>query len=129
MKAEVADLAYGAGWALVRRVPEPVARRGFQTIADVAARRAGKSVGQLATNLARVVPNATPDELDALTKTGMRSYLRYWNETFRLPRWSADDIVRRMVVHNEERIWQYRGRGRGLIAVLGHFGNWDHCGA
>jgi KDO2-lipid IV(A) lauroyltransferase len=34
-----------------------------------------------------------------------------------------------MVVHHEGRIWEYRSRGRGLIAVLGHFGNWDHCGA
>lgn len=37
--------------------------------------------------------------------------------------------MRRMVVHNRDRFFEYGARDRGLLAVLGHFGNWDHCGA
>ena len=129
MKSQLADAAYAAGWGAVRHMPEPVARGAFQAIADVASRRGGASVERLRTNLARVLTDASEVELDEQTRRAMRSYLRYWNETFRLPQWSPSEIVERMVVHNEERIWEYRRRGRGLIAVLGHFGNWDHCGA
>ncbi|HVQ88464.1 MAG TPA: phosphatidylinositol mannoside acyltransferase [Actinomycetes bacterium] len=129
MRAWLADTAYGAGWTVVRYLPDSMAKVGFQTIADVATHRGGGSLERLRANLSRVVPDASDSELDALTKAAMRSYLRYWNETFRLPRWAPDEVVRRMVVHSEDRIWEYRARGNGLIAVLGHFGNWDHCGA
>ena len=33
-------------------------------------------------------PDPTPDPLAELSRAGMRSYLRYWMESFRLPAWS-----------------------------------------
>ena len=48
--------------------------------------RAGPGSRRLRSNLARVRPDAGPDELDALTAAGVRSYARYWREAFRLPR-------------------------------------------
>ena len=44
---------------------------------------------RLESNLARVVPDAAPERLGELSKAGMRSYMRYWMESFRLPAWSA----------------------------------------
>lgn len=129
MSSRVTDLGYASGWQLVRRMPEAMARGLFRGLADQAWRRRGPSVQQLERNLGRVVPDAAADELRSLSRESMRSYLRYWEETFRLPQWDATEVVARMVVHDEERIFEYRRRGRGLIAVLGHFGNWDHCGA
>lgn len=129
MKAELVDFGYAAGWQGVRLLPEPAANAAFRALADQAWRRRGSGVRQLERNLERVVPDASSSELAALSRDAMRSYLRYWCETFRLPTWSRDEVVERMTVHNEERIFDYRARGRGLIAALGHFGNWDHCGA
>ena len=40
---------------------------------------------QLEANLRRVVPGATGDQLRQLSRAGMRSYLRYFMEAFRLP--------------------------------------------
>jgi len=129
MKSFVTDQLYAAGWGAVRFLPQVLADKSFATIADEAWRRRGGGVRQLERNLSRVVPGSSEADVRELSKQAMRSYLRYWEETFRLPNWSAADAVERMVVHNEERIWEYRARGRGLVAVLGHFGNWDHCGA
>ncbi len=48
-------------------------------------------------NLARVVPAAPPAELDALVRAGLRSYARYWCETFRLPAgWTPPAVHARM---------------------------------
>jgi len=129
MKSFITDQLYCAGWGAVRFLPQIVADKAFAQIADEAWRRRGGGVRQLEQNLARVVPGSNEADVRQLSKQAMRSYLRYWEETFRLPNWSSLDVVDRMVVHHEERIWEYRARGTGLVAVLGHFGNWDHCGA
>jgi phosphatidylinositol dimannoside acyltransferase len=125
----IADLSYAAGWRAVRWLPEPVANRAFASLADEIHRRRGPGIIQLEKNLKRVVPDASTAELADLSRESMRSYLRYWCETFRLPSWNREEILRRMVVHDGERFFDYGARDRGLIATLGHFGNWDHCGA
>jgi phosphatidylinositol dimannoside acyltransferase len=128
--ARLTDLAYGMGWASVRRLPEPVAQALFRRIADRMWRRRVGGVRQLRTNLRRVVGNQLDDAtLDELTHAAMRSYLRYWCEAFRLPSWSTDELIRRLVVHDEDILRSAAAAGNGLVAVLPHMGNWDHAGA
>ena len=50
----LSDLGYAAGWAVVRALPEGLARALFRTGADIAARRQGPD-SQLRRNLARVL--------------------------------------------------------------------------
>jgi Bacterial lipid A biosynthesis acyltransferase/CorA-like Mg2+ transporter protein len=88
-----ASAAYRLGWLVVRRVPEPWARWVFRQIADILWRRQGKSVQQLEANLRRVVPGATGKQLRELSRAGMRSYLRYFMEAFRLPVMPRERIV------------------------------------
>ena len=71
------DLQYAAGWRLVRLLPARVARAVFRLGADLAVRRNGPGVRQLRANLARLGAAHR-------TRDGMRSYARYWCETFRL---------------------------------------------
>ena len=62
---KASDLGYAAGWAVVRALPEQLARALFRAGADVAARRQGPD-SQLRRNLARVLgvaPAEVPDEL------------------------------------------------------------------
>lgn len=87
------DALYGAGWGTVKKLPEPVAVRLGRTIADVAWKQRGKGVLRLESNYARVVPDAGPERLAELSRAGMRSYLRYWMESFRLPAWSPERIA------------------------------------
>lgn len=129
MRDDVADTLYAFGWNATARLPERVARANFDAIADATWLRGGRSVVQLRTNLARVVPDLDDGALSQLTRAGMRSYMRYWCEAFRLASMDAGDIVRRMHVIDEPRLRDAVASGRGVVLALPHMGNWDHAGA
>ena len=70
----MADLAYTAGWTLVRRSPESAGRAVFRRIADHSWRTHDGGTRGLERNLRRLVgPHATHAQLRALSKAGMRS--------------------------------------------------------
>lgn len=127
VKARLTGTAYAAGWALVRRLPEPLVRRLFDRIADLATRRRGRGVRRLESNLRRVLGPEV--DLAPVLRAGMRSYLRYWCEAFRLPVMAPERIVSRTRVLGEERFRAELASGRGVIAALPHMGNWDLAGA
>lgn len=120
---------YRLGWWFTRRLPERVVRAVFDRIADVSLRRDGKGVRRLRTNLARVRPDASTAELAALTRAGMRSYMRYFCEAFRLPTLSRADINARVETIGEHHFRAALGTGRGLVVALPHLANWDLAGA
>ncbi|MHC0428671.1 phosphatidylinositol mannoside acyltransferase [Streptomyces sp. O3] len=129
MKEKLADALYGAGWSTVKKLPEPVAVRLGRTIADVAWKRRGKGVRRLEANYARVAPGASPERLAELSRAGMRSYLRYWMESFRLPAWSEERIRSGMEVKDLHHLTDGLASGRGVILALPHLANWDLAGA
>ena len=118
-----------SGWRLVRLLPEQQARALFDLLADQATRRDGSGVRQLRTTLAQVCPELDDAALDELTRQGMRSYLRYWCEAFRLPSWPVEDLVARTRTVHEERLREPYAAGRGVLSALPHSGNWDWAGA
>ena len=59
----------------------------------------------------------------------MRSYLRYWQEAFRLPEWTDEEIVGRVRTVNEKLLRDAYAAGRGVICALPHLANYDHAGA
>ncbi|MFH8734899.1 MULTISPECIES: phosphatidylinositol mannoside acyltransferase [unclassified Streptomyces] len=128
-RERLVDALYGAGWSTVKKLPEPVAVRLGRTIADLAWRRRGKSVLRLESNLARVVPDASPERLKQLSRAGMRSYLRYWMESFRLPSWSADRVRNGFDVDDVHHLTDGLASDKGVIIALPHLGNWDLAGA
>jgi phosphatidylinositol dimannoside acyltransferase len=120
---------YLAAWRAVGRMPEHRARAVFARIADRLHARDGRGVQVLRANLSAVRPELGPDELEDLVHAATRSYLRYWAEAFRLPRWPLDDLVARTVTVAEHRLRTPYDEGRGIVAVLPHQGNWDWAGA
>ena len=115
LRERLYSAAFGAGWGLVCRLPEPVARSLFNLGADIAWSRQGAGVQVLEGNLSRVLRTgecSSPDqpstsgeagqvgrkvlqgadprdadegeELRRLSRAVMRSYARYYLETFRL---------------------------------------------
>lgn len=120
---------YLSGWRLVRRLPEPAARALFARIAGQVYRRNGKSVQRLRRNLSRVRPDLSAVELDRATRDGVQSYLRYWCESFRLPSWPTDDLVRRTRTVDEHVLRDAYARGDGVVVALPHMANWDWAGA
>ncbi|MEW1718826.1 phosphatidylinositol mannoside acyltransferase [Streptomyces sp. NPDC093109] len=125
----VTDALYGIGWSAVKRLPEPLANALGRTVADTAWKRRGGSVLRLESNLARVVPDASPERLAALSRAGMRSYTRYWMESFRLPGWSKERVRDGVEIKDIDLVFDGLTTGRGVILVLPHMANWDLAGA
>jgi KDO2-lipid IV(A) lauroyltransferase len=123
------DALYGLGWSTVKKLPEPVAVRLGRTVADVAWKRRGKGVQRLESNYARVVPDASPERLAELSRAGMRSYLRYWMESFRLPAWSAERVRGGFDPKDVHYLTDGIASDRGVVLALPHMGNWDLAGA
>ncbi|MYW15969.1 phosphatidylinositol mannoside acyltransferase, partial [Streptomyces sp. SID2955] len=84
---------------------------------------------RLEANYARVVPDATPERLAELSRAGMRSYLRYWMESFRLPAWSAERVRTGFDPKDLHHLTDGLASGRGVILALPHLANWDLAGA
>ncbi|QGV81589.1 phosphatidylinositol mannoside acyltransferase [Streptomyces ficellus] len=122
------DALYGIGWTAVKKLPEPVAAGLGRRIADTVWKRRGKGVLRLEANLARVVPDASPERLAQLSQAGMRSYMRYWMESFRLPAWSAERVKDAFDVKDVHHLTDGLAAGKGVILALPHLANWDLAG-
>jgi phosphatidylinositol dimannoside acyltransferase len=128
---QLSGVGFAAGWSLVKNLPEPLVDSAFRAGADAATRRRGPAVVQFARNMRRVLGNsATPAVLSEVVHAGMRSYARYWKETFRLPAMDHDEVYERVVRNTVglEHIDAAQAAGRGTVVVLPHSGNWDVAG-
>ncbi len=122
-------LGYTLGWQAIRAVPEPAAAWAFGQAADLAVRRGGGSSRQLKANLERVTGGRLSEsELDELVRAGMRSYARYWLETFRLPSMDIAATLARAETTGFEHVRAGSEAGNGVIVALPHSGNWDVAG-
>jgi lauroyl/myristoyl acyltransferase len=127
----VVDLGYAAGWGLVKSAPSGLSRRAFAAVADAASAHNGAGTQQLRKNLRRVVGPGYPEvELDHLVGESLRSYARYWLETFRLPKMDHDEVIATVDknIRGIEHVDAARELDLGAIMVLPHMGNWDACG-
>ena len=121
--------AYLFAWRLIGILPEKIAYGIGAKAADYILSKNGKGVRRLRSNYSRVLPQISEQELNKLTKDGMRSYLRYWIDTFRLNTWSKDQIVSTTTVVNEHLLRDPIKSKQGCLVVLPHAGNWDHAAA
>lgn len=118
---------FRAAWTGVRWLPEPAAYALFDRIADVTVLRGGAR--RLAANYRKVRPDLTDGELHDLVLTGMRSYLRYYGEAFRLPVLSPEELAVRVRTEGDAPVREVIDAGGSAICFLGHMGNWDLAGA
>lgn len=129
MKDNLSAYIYFAGWRIVRWLPEDWAYSLAYRVADLLVKRNGKSVQRLRSNLSRTQPAITTLDLELLVIQAMRSYMRYWCDTFRFPDWSMDKTVGTVEVTNEHLLLDAIAAKTGVIVALPHAGNWDHAGA
>ena len=122
-------LGLRAGFAAVRALSAPVAYWLFDLIADVSVRRGGKGVDRLRANYARVRPELDERGLDALVRAGMRSYMRYYCDAFRLADRTQDELAAAVRMVGDEPVREALATGSGCVVFLGHLGNWDTAGA
>ncbi len=122
-------VGFVAAWRVVRVLPEERALGLFDRMASRMYAGDGRGVQRLRANLRRVRPELDEAALEQLTEAGVRSYLRYWCESFRLPSWPPADLVARTRTVHEERLRAPYDAGRGVVVALPHQANWDWAGA
>ncbi|GEK19927.1 lipid A biosynthesis lauroyl acyltransferase [Cellulomonas xylanilytica] len=121
--------AFAFAWKTAGRLPGPVLRSLFGAAADVAWLRRGGGVRQLEKNLARVRPELDARALRRLSRAGMRSYMRYFGESFALARMDKERIDARVRVVGIENVRVFTDNDQPIVLALGHTGNWDLAGA
>ena len=115
------------GWSFIRRMPERAAYALFDRIADLTVARGGGA--RLRSNFATVRPELDDAALDVLVRDGMRAYMRYYCEAFRLPVLSPDELTDRVRAEGDGPVREILAEGGSLVCFLGHLGNWDLAGA
>ncbi len=124
-------LGYSAGWSVVKAMPRALSERAFRAAADAATVRNGGGTRQLRKNLRRVVGPAMSElRMDALVGDALRSYSRYWLETFRLESMDHAAVAASFEQNmtGRENLDAGLARGKGVLLALPHSGNWDASG-
>ena len=122
-------LLYLFAWKLIALLPEISAYKLADYVSDRIYKKNGKGIKRLRSNYGRVMPEYSSQKLEEITKLGMRSYLRYWFDTFRLSKWSKNRIISTTQVIRENLLRDPIQSKQGCIVALPHAGNWDHAAA
>lgn len=110
-------------------MPTRLAYLLFDTAAQIAWRSKSTSVRQLEMNLSRALDCDLGDpRIRPLSLRAMKSYMRYYCETFMLPRWSDEQLLGRVRAENSEEVLVAMRSG-GVVLTLPHLANWDWAGA
>ncbi len=127
-------LGYIWAWKLLAKVPPTWAHSFARRLAPRFTRdkqgHIGQGPTQLRKNLARVLGCAPEEVPPGLMVAAMRSYLRYWVEAFQLPKIAGRELAQRVEAQLEgfDHLVESFEKGKGVILVLPHSGNWDMAG-
>lgn len=129
LKSSAIDASYWLGWHLIWRLPTRISYWLFKQVAFILWKREITGVRQLEMNLARVHGYvATDPRIRKLSLITLQSYMRYYCETFLLPKWNKEKILRTVQTENVEPIETALKSG-GVVLCLPHLANWDLAGA
>ena len=129
MKTRLVDFGYWLGWNALWIMPSRMAFFLFDKAAKIAWRSESASIKQLELNLARVLDCEVHDpRIRPLSLQTMRSYMRYYCETFMLPRWTDEQLLGRVQPVNSQPVVEALKSG-GVVLTLPHLANWDWAGA
>ena len=123
------DAGFWLGWNVLWALPARLSHFLFDVVARVAWSMQVTGVRQLEMNISRAL-DCNPDDarIRTLSRAAMRSYMRYYCETFLLPRWSRNDIRKHVHAINASVVSDALAKG-GAVLSLPHLGNWDLAGA
>lgn len=117
--------AYRGGAWLAEHTPPAIADRVAVLGGKIAYKRAAGKRKTVESNLGRVVGKAP--ELDETVRAAFGSYAEYWLETFRLGRYSHEELLAMVepVGDSLEIIEEAIASGRGALVITPHLGFYD----
>ena len=83
----------------------------------------------VSTNLKNSFPEKRPDELHKIEKKFYKHLADLFIETFKLIHMSKKTLKKRFIVTNPEIIKKLKDEGRSIVAVCGHYNNWEWMAA
>lgn len=113
-------------------------RRALQIVPERAARALGGWAGGAAflldrrhrrvalENLRRAFPGSSPEELGRIARSSFRNAGRTAADFFRVSAFLSSPWRERFAIEGEERFRGAYRKGRGVIFVVAHFGNWEY---
>ena len=119
---------YKTAAAVARALPRPVAAGGARVLGRIAGRLATERRAQVERNLRRVDPTISDTRLRQLVDETFESYARYYQESFRLPGTSAEDLDAGFRTDGFEHLDAAISAGRGAIMAMPHLGGWEWSG-
>jgi KDO2-lipid IV(A) lauroyltransferase len=130
LKERLTYVGFRTAWTVCAWLPESIVKGFFKIIADVTFARNGIGAKRLRFNIARVLGKDPIDPaVVSVARAAMESYFRYWADLFRLQTFTIDEIRARARFENQHVLDDSLAKGKGVVVVLTHSGNWDFCGA
>lgn len=125
----VSYYSFASAWAILKKTPEPKARKMFSFAADKTWKKNGPAVQQYRKNLQRVLPEGTSNRrLEWAVRDGVQSYARYWCEMFQMPTWSNERVLS-VVVKDLDIVTRELESAPAPVCVGPHSGNYDQAAA
>ena len=115
--------------AILRRVPSGLSRlicRGLGDILYDAVRLRRRVTLE---NLRAAFPERPDAEIRRIARSCYRTFCETAGEIARLPRLSREELLSLSEVVGREHLESAVGRGRGVVLLTAHFGNWEWGGA
>jgi lauroyl/myristoyl acyltransferase len=128
-RARAAYLGYRAAAEVARVLPPALARPLARSTGRAWRLTQPNRRHQVARNLERILPDASPDERHEALQRVFDYYSRYWHELFRLAVEDPAELVADFTVAGMEHLEAASAQGRGVVLALPHLGNWDLAGA
>ena len=119
---------YRLAAGLARLAPHPIAAVASRGRGRAAIHLAGERRAQVERNLRRVEPGLSDHELRRKVRETFESYARYYEESFRLPGTSPEDLDAGFTHEGIAHLDAALDAGGGAIMAMPHLGGWEWSG-
>lgn len=119
---------YKSGAFLARLFPSRAAQRIISFISPLIARVSKNRRTMIERHLQRVDPTLHGKALRSTSARAFGSYVRYYYESFRLPRRNARYVDHHIRVEGYNYVTEALERGNGVVLALPHLGGWEWAG-
>ncbi|MFH1577687.1 MAG: lysophospholipid acyltransferase family protein [Candidatus Omnitrophota bacterium] len=122
-------LIYQLGVLIFSYLPLKAAYKLAIIISDLHYLFAKKDRGNVAANLKVIFPNKSYSEIKAIRLKMFRNFAKYLVDFFRLSKLNKENLDKFVQIENLDYLDQALAKGKGVITLAAHIGNWELAAA